>query len=188
MSVKSVSERMMPGFVPLMVGALALALTGCAGGAGEGEAPAAGEEVEAPAEAEGGESESTDGDAEAGAGADLGTITVGTTTYRVIEAVNCEPVQSNELTTEVFNSIAVAQSAEGEDVLFFAYTQEQSGARANFVDYQGPEGTLSTQQTEATFTVEGGVLSGAAVLVDDDATESFMAQFTFDLPEELVSC
>jgi hypothetical protein len=184
MTVKDVSERVVPGVVPLMVGALVFALAGCAGGTGEAEAPAAGEEVEAPAEAEGGESESTDGDA----GADVGTITVGTTTYRVVEAVNCEPVQTNELTTEVFNSIAVAQSAEGEDVLFFAYSQEQSGARANFVDYQGPEGTLSTQQTDATFTYEDGVLSGAAVLVDDAATESFMAQFTFDLPEELVSC
>ena len=188
MTTKDVSERRVPGLVPLMVGALVFALAGCAGGAGEAEAPTAGEEVETPAEVDGGESESSDGDAEAGTGADLGTITVGTTSYRVIEAVNCEPVQSNELTTEVFNSIAVAQSAEGEDVLFFAYSQEQSGARANFVDYQGPEGTLSTQQTEATFTFDGGVLSGAAVLVDDDATESFMAQFTFDLPEELVSC
>lgn len=188
MTVKDVSERLVPGLVPLMVGALVVALTGCAGSAGEAEAPAAGEEVEASTDAEAGESGSSDGDAEAGAGADLGTITVGTTTYRVIEAVNCELVQTNDLTTEVFDSIAVAQSAEGEDVLFFAYSQEQSGARANFVDYQGPEGTLSTQQTEATFTFEDGVLSGAAVLVDDDATESFMAQFTFDLPEELVSC
>ncbi|WP_179873584.1 hypothetical protein [Microcella indica] len=188
MTVKDVSERLVPGFVPLMVGALVVALAGCAGGAGEAEAPAAGEEVEAPAEADGGESESSEGDAEAGAGADLGTITVGTTSYRVIEAVNCEPVQSNELTTEVFNSIAFGQSAEGEDVLFFAYTQEQSGARANFIDYQGPEGTWSTQEGNATFTYDGGVLSGASALVNDDLSESIMIQFTFDLPEELVGC
>jgi len=184
MTVKDVSERLVPGFVPLMVGALVVALAGCAGGAGEAEPPAAGEEVEAPAEAEGGDSESSDGDA----GADLGTITVGTTTHRVVEAVNCEPVQTNELTTEVFSSIAVAQSAEGEDVLFFAYSQEQSGARANFIDYQGPEGTLSTQEGNATFTYDAGVLSGASALVNDDLTESIMIQFTFDLPEELVSC
>jgi hypothetical protein len=123
-----------------------------------------------------------------GAGAAIGTITVGTSTYTVLESINCEPVQSSDLVTETFDSIAIGQSSEGDDVLFFAYTQEQSGVNDNFIDYQGPEGTWSTQEGNATFTFDGGILSGASLLVNDDATESIMVQFSFTLPEELVEC
>ncbi|MER3389256.1 MAG: hypothetical protein RJQ01_04410 [Microcella sp.] len=165
-------------------GLLALALAGCT--AGPTEAPS--DPAEPPASTADDGSEESGGGVEAGAGAGVGTITVGTTSYTVIEAANCEPVQTNELTTEVFNSLAVGQSAQGETVLFFAYTQEQSGARANFIDYQGPEGTLSTQEGNATFTLTDGELSGASVLVNDDLSESIMVQFSFTLPDDLQEC
>ena len=169
---------------PLLIGALALALSGCAGGAADPDAQPADPEVSAPAEGEG-DANADNGDA---ADANLGTITAGTATYTVIDSVNCEPVQSSDLVTETFNAIGIAQSPEGEQVLFFAYTQEQSGVNANFVDYQGPEGTWSSQGGNATFTVNGGTLSGASLVVNEGETESLMLQFTFTIPDELVEC
>lgn len=117
-----------------------------------------------------------------------GTITVGTTTYNVVESVNCQPVDASDLVDRTFEVIAVAQSASGEDVLFFAYTDEQNGAPGHFIDYQGPEGTLTTSGGDATFLVSGGNLSGSGVLVDDASTQSVMVQFDFDFPDELVEC
>lgn len=171
-------------FFPLVIITFVVALAGCSGAAVDADAPPAEPEVSTPAE--GGTDENSDGDD--GAGADLGTITAGTTTYTVIDSVNCEPLQSSDLVTETFNAIAIAQSSSGDEVLFFAYTQEQSGVNANFVDYQGPEGTWSSQGGNATFTVDGGTLSGASLVVNEGETESLMLQFTFTLPDELVEC
>lgn len=170
--------------LPVFVGLLAVALVGCTGGAADTDAPPAEPEASAPAEAEG----ESSGGGDDGAGAALGTITAGTTTYTVIESINCEPVQSSDLVTETFNSIAFGQSSAGDEVLFFAYTQEQSGVNANFVDYQGPEGTWSSQGGNATFTVNGGTLSGASLVVNEGETESMMLQFTLTIPDELVEC
>ena len=178
------SDRVARLSFPLFIGALALALSGCTGGAVDTDAPPGEPEVSTPAEGEG-DANADNGDA---ADADLGTITAGTSTYTVIDSVNCEPLQSSDLVTETFNAIAIAQSSEGDEVLFFAYTQEQSGVNANFVDYQGPEGTWSSQGGNATFTVNGGTLSGASLVVNEGETESLMLQFTFTIPDELVEC
>lgn len=113
---------------------------------------------------------------------------MGTTTYNVVESVNCQPVDASDLVDRTFEVIAVAQSASGEDVLFFAYTDEQNGAPGHFIDYQGPEGTLTTSGGDATFLVSGGNLSGSGALVDDASTQSVMVQFDFDFPDELVEC
>lgn len=183
MTSNSLTDRLPRRSLPVIVGLLACALVGCTGGAADTDAPPADPEVSTPAE--GGDENAGNDDA---AGADLGTITAGTTTYTVIDSVNCEPLQSSDLVTETFSAIAVGQSSAGEEVLFFAYTQEQSGVNANFVDYQGPEGTWSSQGGNATFTVNGGTLSGASLVVNEGETESMMLQFTFTIPDELVEC
>lgn len=128
---------------------------------------------------------STDPD-EGGTG--VGTITVDTTTYKVLDSVNCMPDSSSEVLTRVFEVIAVAQSADGGEALFFGYTDEQSGVPAYFVDYQGPEGTWGTPDGDAHFSIDGDTLSGAGVLIDDANTQSIMVQFEFTLPDELVEC
>ena len=179
MSSTIAHDRALRPLVAVIVGLLAVALTGCASADADTETPSTDTEVSTPAETEGDDGA---GGGDGGADAQLGTITAGTTTYSVVDTVNCEPVQSSDLVTETFSSIAVAVSREGDEVLFFAYTQEQSGVNANFIDYQGPEGTWSTQEGNATFTVTDGTLSGASVVVNDDATESMMLQFTFTIP------
>lgn len=173
-------------FPVMIIGLLVVALSGCASAASDTGAQSTDSEVGPSAVAEANEDapDGADGDATAR----LGTITVDTTTYSVIESINCELVQSSDVATETFSSIAVGQSAEGDDVLFFAYTQEQSGGVANFIDYQGPEGTWTTQEGNATFTLSGGILSGASVIVNGDASQSKMIQFKFALPEELAEC
>ncbi len=176
-------DRRARRLLPVFVGVLAVALAGCGGGSVDSDTQPADPKVSTPVDADG-----NDGGDDDGAGADLGTITVGTTTYTVIDSVNCEPLQSSDLVTETFNAIAIGQSFEGGEALFFAYTQEQSGVNANFVDYQGPEGTWSSQDSNATFTVDGGIVSGASLIVNDDATETMMAQFSFTVPDELVEC
>ena len=169
----------------LSIGVLALVLAGCAGGA---DAPAA-EPVESEAQTAA-EDETTDGDVADGAagGGDLGTITVGTTVYEVVETVNCEPVSGSDVVDRVLEVIAVGQSVGGDEALLFAYTDEQSGVAGNFVDYQGPEGTWSTREDNATFVLESGSLSGAGTLIDDADTQSMMVQFDFAVPAELVQC
>ncbi|NLT26754.1 MAG: hypothetical protein GXX90_08930 [Microbacteriaceae bacterium] len=168
----------------MIIGLLAFALVGCSGVASDADAQAPGSEASTPEETEASEN-AGDGDASAR----LGTITVDTTTHTVIESVNCEPMQSTDIVTETFSSIAVGQTAEGEEVLFFAYTHEgQSGGVSNFIDYQGPEGTWSSSEGNATFTLNEGTLSGASVIVNDDASQSKMIQFSFTLPDTLVEC
>lgn len=179
-----ITQRVLPA---MFIGLLAVALAGCTSVAPGADAQSTDSEVSTSAEAEANEgtSEGADGDTVAR----LGTITMDTTTYTVVESINCEPMGSTDLVTETFNSIAVGQSAEGEEVLFFAYSHEgQSGGAANFVDYQGPEGTWSSFEGNATFTLNGGTLSGASVVVDDDASQSKMIQFSFTLPDVLVEC
>lgn len=183
MTSRTVNNRLSPRSLLLVGGVLAFALSGCAGAAVDTDTQPADPDTSAPMDVDDG-----DTSGEVGSGAGLGTITVDTTTYGVVEVVNCEPVQTSDLVTEVFDVIAVAQSAAGDDALFFAYTQEQSGAKANFIDYQGPEGTLSTPGGNATFVLDSGVLSGASSVVDDGNTQTFMIQFEFELPAELVDC
>ncbi|MBX9471081.1 hypothetical protein [Microcella sp.] len=184
MSSTIAHDRALRPLVPLIVGLLAVALTGCASADADTETSSTDPEVSTPTDGDGDEN-ADNGDA---ADADLGTITAGTSTYTVIDSVNCEPLQSSDLVTETFNAIAIGQSSDGDEVLFFAYTQEQSGVNANFVDYQGPEGTWSSQGGNATFTVNGGTLSGASLVVNEGETESLMLQFTFTIPDELVEC
>jgi hypothetical protein len=163
---------------PVVLGILALALSGCADTAAESDAQPGDSEVSAPVDSGSGVSGT----------AELGTIAVDTATYDVLEALNCQPVQSSDLVVEVFDVIAIAESSDGDSVLFFAYTQEQSGVTSNFIDYQGPEGTWSTQEGNASFTLDGGILSGMSELVDDAATRSITVDFAFAVPNELVDC
>lgn len=175
-----------PRTVAAVSGALfVLAISGCAGNdeTPEPDAPAA-SDANVQAEVEPTDQASLD---EAPTG-QLGTITVGSTTYNVLESVNCELMEADDLVDRTFDVIAVAQSASGEDALFFAYTDEQTGAPGNFIDYQGPEGTLMTSVGDATFVVSGGNLSGSGALVDDANTQSFTVEFNFDIPEERVEC
>lgn len=167
---------------------VSLALSGCAAvapGADGVEPGATGSESDGTDSS--GSDDAGEGDQGSGAAA-VGTITVATTTYDVVEVVNCEPEQASELVTEVFDVIALGQSSAGDDVLFFATTQEQSGVNSNFIDYQGPEGTWSTPGGTATFTVSDGVLSGASAIVNAEETETVTIQFRFEVPAELVDC
>src|SRR5690606_41662050 len=91
---------------------LVVALAGCASPEPPpSQPPAASTEGTAPGDAD---------PAEGGSG--VGTITVGTTTYKVLESVNCEPVSASDVVTRVFEVIATAQSADGGQALFFGYT------------------------------------------------------------------
>lgn len=169
----------------LSIGTLAFALAGCGGADDSPESlptePGAQTAPTDEAPDEGGNDEGT-------ASAELGTITVDTTTYDVVETVNCVPVSASDVLTRVFEAITVAQSVDGDEVLFFAYTDEQSGVPGHFIDYQGPEGTWSTSEGNATFAREAGALSGSGVLIDDANTQSIMVQFDFAVPDELVEC
>ena len=170
----------------LAAGLLALTLAGCAAGATDADTSSAPES--------GGSTENDDASAggdgvDPGAGGNFGTITVESTTYTVVEAVNCEPVQTTDVLTEVFDVIATAQSSDGGDALFFAYVQEQAGEFSTFLDYQGPEGTWSSHPGAAESAVtDEGLYSGASELVDDGGTESIMIEFSFAVPGELVEC
>lgn len=123
-----------------------------------------------------------------GPNSSLGSITVATTTYQVVEAINCVPISHSSLVTRVFDVIATAQSSSGETALFFAYTEEQSGVPGHFIDYQGPEGIWTTPEGNATFNLTDDNLSGAGALVDDANTQTVMVQFNFAVPAEQVDC
>lgn len=188
MNVNSYGERIVQRALPaILIGLITVALAGCTSVIPDADTQPSESEVSASAEsdADGRVDEAADGDVSGR----LGTITMDTTTYDVVDAVNCEPVQSSDLVDETFSSIAVGQSAEGEEVLFFAYTHEdQSGGVANHIDYQGPEGTWSSFDGNATFTLNGDTLSGASVVVDVDNSQSKMIQFSYTLPGVLVVC
>jgi len=203
MAIRTIGGTRPRASIYVVAGALALVLSGCAGGAEgpEPTEPGATTPTDSSTQDASGDGAATEGETadavaeEAGddgagaeAGGQLGTITIDTTTYDVLESVNCTPVSPTDLVATVLDVIAVARSADGEDAMFFAYIEEQSGARANHIDYQGPEGTLSTLDGNATFTFENGTFSGAGTLVDDAATTSSMAQFNFTVPDELVDC
>lgn len=176
---------------------LALTLSGCAGGGADSDPPPTDTETTAPADSgdEGGDgSDGDSGDAgeedEAGDGgeaASLGTITIGTTTYQVLESVNCE-LRESDLATPVVDLFAIGVSVDGEEALFFAYTDEINGVADSYVDYQGPEGTFSSSPGAATFTVNDGTVNGASTIIDEAETETLMAQFTFEVPTELQEC
>lgn len=180
------NDRITRRLLPALCGLLVVTLVGCSSGASDAGEPSTGDE---PSTSEGAEASEQSGDgADSEAAAQLGTITVGTTTYTVVESINCEPAGESDLFNETFSAIAGAQSFDGEEALFFAYTLEQAGVNSNFVDYQGPEGTWSTQDGDATLTVNDGRLNGAGLILNDDASESMMIQFNFTLPDELVEC
>lgn len=164
---------------------LLFASVGCTAGATD-STPA---DADSGVSAENDDATGGDSGADAGGNADVGTITVESTTYTVLEAVNCELVQSTDLVTRVFDALAVAQSPDGGDALFFVYVEEQAGQFSNFIDYQGPEGTWSSNPGVATLTLsDDNQLTGSSVLVDDGDTESIMIEFNFTVPDELVEC
>ncbi len=182
MSTAVVRNMSIRAFAALSVGTLVFALIGCAGASDTPESQTAESETQAAPVDENA--------TEAPAGpttSELGTITVGTTTYDVVETVNCVPVSASDVVTRMFEVIAVAQSDDGEEAMLFAYTDEQSGVPSHFVDYQGPEGTWSSEGN-ATFVRDAGSLSGAGTLIDDADTQSIMVQFDFEVPDELVEC
>lgn len=183
MSTAVVRNMSIRTFAALSVGTLVFALIGCAGTSDTPESQTAESETQAAPVDENA--------TEAPAGpttSELGTITVGTTTYDVVETVNCVPVSASDVLTRVFEVIAVAQSDDGEEAMLFAYTDEQSGLPSHSVDYQGPEGTWGTPEGNATFVRDAGSLSGAGTLIDDADTQSIMVQFDFAVPDELVEC
>lgn len=175
---------------------LALTLSGCAGGAAESDPPPTDTETTAPADGGDAGDEDSDrdagdeGDSDAGDGgevASLGTITIGTTIYQVVESINCE-LRESDLATPVIDMIAIGISSAGEEALFFAYTDEINGVADSYVDYQGPEGTYSSNPGAATFTYSDGIVNGASTIIDEAETETLMAQFRFELPAELQEC
>lgn len=199
MAIRTLGDTRSRSGAYVVAGVLALALSGCTGGGDDpaptdaaASTPTDASTQDASVDDAATESETADGEtAEAGdedAGGELGTITIDTTTYQVLESANCTPVSPTDLVTRVLDVLAVARSRDGEDALFFAYTEDQSGVSANHIDYQGPEGTLSTRDGNASFSFESGTFSGAGTLVDDAETKTLMAQFNFTVPDELVDC
>lgn len=158
---------------------LAFTLSGCANSANDVDQLPAEPEVSAPAD---------EGDAVEPAPASLGTLTVGTTTYTVVDTVNCEPASGSDLITRTLDVIAVGQSSDGDEALFFAYTDEQNGVASSNVDYQGPEGTFASMPGAATLQFEDGMVSGASPIVDEAETQTVMVQFSFEVSADLEQC
>src|SRR5690606_39198178 len=111
MSSNKTSSTSTRATTALLAAVCAVAIAGCAG---SNDAPQPGDSepsVETPAE------QAVDAAVDETSPQQLGTITVGTTTYNVVESVNCQPVDSSDVLDRTFEVIAVGQSLSGEDVL-----------------------------------------------------------------------